>query len=75
MLKNNYINSEGTICNEICLTCANKDLCFELLEYTGMIFQAGDKIRFDCEEIKVNPEHYRNMIKRFISEKVRFENN
>lgn len=51
-----YRNSEGTICDEVCLTCPHKGLCFRVLEYAGMIFQAGDRVRFDCEQIKNNPE-------------------
>ena len=60
MLNSNYKNSEGTVCNEICLTCIHRNLCFELLEYCGMIFQAGERIRFDCEQIIANPEYYKN---------------
>lgn len=51
-----YRNSEGTICDEICLTCEHSNLCVSILEFAGMIFQPGDRIRFDCEDIKSNPE-------------------
>ena len=59
-----YINSKGTICDEICLTCEHQELCFKILEYAGMIIQPGDRIRFDCEQIKINPKHYEEMIRR-----------
>lgn len=59
-----YKNSKGTICDEVCLTCEHQQLCFWVLEYTGMIIQPGDKIRFDCEKIKEDPEHYRKMVGR-----------
>lgn len=51
-----YKNSEGTICAEECLHCPHKHLCFQILELAGMIFQPGDRVRFDCEEIKADPE-------------------
>ena len=51
-----YKNSKGTICDEICLTCEHQDLCFSILEFAGMIFQPGDRVRFDCEDIRANPE-------------------
>lgn len=51
-----YRNSEGTICDEICLVCPHKSLCFSILEFAGMIFQPGDRVRFDCEDIKADPE-------------------
>lgn len=51
-----YKNSAGTICDEVCLTCPHKSLCFSILEFAGMIFQPGQRIRFDCEQIKVDPE-------------------
>lgn len=59
-----YRNSKGTICNEICLTCEHQELCFRVLEYAGMIIQPGDKVRFDCEQIKANPKHYEEMTER-----------
>lgn len=51
-----YRNSAGTICDEICLTCPHRSLCFQILEFAGMIFQPGDRVRFDCEDIKADPE-------------------
>lgn len=54
-----YKNSEGTICDEVCLTCPHRSLCFLILEYAGMVIQPGDKIRFDCEDIQANPEYYK----------------
>lgn len=60
-----YKNSEGTICDEVCLTCPHKSLCFRVLESAGMIFQAGDRVRFDCELIKSNPEHYEENLRRW----------
>ena len=51
-----YKNSEGTICAEECLHCPHRHLCFQILELAGMIFKPGDRIRFDCEEIKADPE-------------------
>lgn len=57
-----YINSKGTICDEVCLTCEYQELCFTLLEYAGMIIQPGDRIRFDCEKIKENPKHYEEIV-------------
>ena len=54
-------------CNEECLNCRNKNLCLLLLEYTGMVFKDGDKIRFDCEEIKHNPEYYKMMIDKWLN--------
>ena len=59
-----YINSKGTICDEICLTCEHQELCFKMLEYAGMIIQPGDRIRFDCEKIKENPKHYEELVGR-----------
>ena len=59
-----YRNSKGTICNEVCLTCEHQQLCFWVLEYAGMLIKPGDRIRFDCEQIKENPEHYREMVGR-----------
>ena len=51
-----YRNSKGTICDEVCLTCEHQDLCFSILEFAGMIFQPGDRVRFDCEAIRADPE-------------------
>ena len=51
-----YRNSKGTICDEVCLTCPHQSLCFTILEYAGMTFEEGDRIRFDCERIKNDPE-------------------
>ena len=59
-----YINSKGTICDEVCLTCEHQELCFRVLEYAGMIIQPGDRVRFDCEKIKENPEQYKEMVGR-----------
>lgn len=57
-----YTNSEGTICDEVCLSCLHKSLCFCVLEQAGMIFQPGDRIRFNCEQIKANPEKYKEWL-------------
>lgn len=51
-----YRNSKGTICDEECVACEHSGLCAGVLEFTGMIFQPGERIRFDCESIKANPE-------------------
>lgn len=51
-----YENSKGTICDEECVACEHSSLCSSILEFAGMIFQPGDRIRFDCEQIKANPE-------------------
>ena len=59
-----YRNSKGLLFNEECLTCEHQQLCFWVLEYAGMVIKPGDKIRFDCEQIKENPEHYRKMVGR-----------
>jgi hypothetical protein len=59
-----YVNSKGTICDEVCLTCEHQELCFKVLEYAGMTIQPGDRVRFDCEKIKENPEHYKKMVGR-----------
>jgi hypothetical protein len=57
-----YKNSEGTICDEICLSCPHKSLCFCVLEAAGMVFQPGDRVRYNCEEIKVSPRQYRKWL-------------
>lgn len=51
----NYRNSAGTICDEVCLTCPHQALCFSILEFAGMVFRPGDRVRFDCEDIKKDP--------------------
>ena len=51
-----YRNSEGTICDEECVNCEHQSLCSGILEFAGMIFQPGERIRFDCEIIKANPK-------------------
>lgn len=51
-----YRNSAGTICDEICLTCPHQALCFSILEFAGMICSPGERIRFDCEDIKKDPK-------------------
>ena len=51
-----YRNSKGTICAEECVACEHSNLCSSILEFAGMIFQPGERIRFDCEQIKANPE-------------------
>lgn len=51
-----YRNSEGTICDEVCLTCPHRSLCFSILDFAGMIIQPGDRVRFNCEDIRTNPE-------------------
>ena len=57
-----YKNSEGTICDEVCLSCSCKSLCFCVLECAGMVFRPGDRVRFNCEEIKANPKHYKEWL-------------
>lgn len=59
-----YVNSKGTICDEVCLTCEHQELCFKVLEYAGMVIRSGDRVRFDCEKIKRDPQHYEEMIGR-----------
>lgn len=60
----NYKNSKGTICDEVCLNCEHQQPCFQVLEYAGMVFQPGDRVRFDCEKIKENPKYYEEMLGR-----------
>lgn len=62
-----YRNSEGTICDEVCLHCQHKHLCFEVLELAGMVFGPGDRIRFNCESIKADPEGTRDWIDRKVA--------
>lgn len=57
-----YKNSEGTICDEVCLSCPHKTLCFCILEQAGMVFKPGDRIRFNCESIKANPEEHKDRL-------------
>lgn len=61
-----YRNSQGTYCNEVCLTCVHKELCFTVLEFCGMVFLPGERIRFDCEEIIADPERYREWVRNWI---------
>ena len=57
-----YRNSKGTICDEVCLTCEHQNLCFTILEYAGMIFRPGDRVRFNCEDIKTDPEKHKQFL-------------
>ena len=57
-----YRNSEGTICDEVCLTCPHKSLCFSILELAGMVFEPGDRVRCNCEDIKANPEYHKDWV-------------
>ena len=57
-----YKNSEGTICDDVCLKCEHIDLCFMVLEYAGMVFQPGDRVRFDCEQVKEDPHRFDHIL-------------
>ncbi len=63
-----YRNSKGTICDEICLTCEHSSLCSSILEFAGMIFQPGDRVRFDCESIKADPEGHKRWLDKQLAE-------
>lgn len=66
-----YKNSEGTICAEECLHCPHVNLCFQILEYAGMICRPGYHVRPDCEEIKADPEGKQKWIEEKITERRR----
>lgn len=51
-----YRNSIGGICDDVCVTCPHRSICYSILECAGMIFAPGDRVRFDCERIKADPE-------------------
>ena len=57
-----YRNSKGTICDEECVNCKHKDICIRILEFAGMIFQPGERIRFDCEMVKADPEGHQRWL-------------
>jgi hypothetical protein len=58
-----YVNSEGFRYDEVCVNCEHRGLCFKLLEQAGMITASGERISFDCEEIKAEPERYKEFLR------------
>ena len=66
-----YKNSDGTVCAEECLHCPHVNLCFQILEYAGMVCRPGYPVRPDCEEIKADPEGKQKWLEEKLAERRR----
>ena len=59
-----YKNLIGLKYDDVCVNCEHRSLCFMLLEDAGLITRPAERIVLYCEEIKANPEKYREKLKR-----------
>ena len=47
-----YRNSLGLKYDEICVSCPHRSTCFRKLESAGLITYSGERIMWNCEDIK-----------------------
>ena len=59
-----YKNSKGFCYDEVCVNCKHRSLCFMLLENAGLITRPAQRVALYCEEIKANPEEYKERLRR-----------
>ena len=60
-----YVNSLGHRYAEQCVSCEHHGLCFKLLENAGcMTREAEPVVWWACEDIKQNPEHHKEILRR-----------